>query len=659
MALPEHLGTYVYLASLNDIDSDYASRAKAYSTFNIKQSKNNAGEAIQPIQAAIDQLRNIAAVQRTKEHIAIKNYLAKIDKYIVDESIPDVLRQNLLKQRNKISNLDFNSYKSDQLDLIQAINIITQDINSYERRLKEISTPIKYSNEFQSRFEFNIQERVEHFFENSGKTTHGRNIDRDRYLSEIIDKKIATELKNFPSELTNELKAIFFIDFNNWIENRSSDKKAYTQLTLEDIEPLFKEYNQLAQNELTETHFQRLVRSQSDKVRQLALDLKQMIHSTTISDKEYQYLVKKVDERSKKRSSSSSSSKIRFQDDDITFNQAQALLKTYNYNLQQNKDRYAFTLHSRVSHGNFYEYISTILKNAINIEGNVAGDLILPIGTVTFSENEQYEQQELMNLSQNLSNVLTEDFKQQQNLTIENFDNLVKAQQELSNNMQSQLNKSKKVINEINSLNETFFIAHESTKLYRGAEQQESEFEDFHGRNMRALNALAKLYASPVIANSMIDPQLLILYLINISEATLAVNQKPLEVYLSLFAGLLMFDDIKSLTESTIKQITSNLPVSNIECLHVYNIGGIYYPISVFLDELIIQMDSIINNLSIDSSKTAKAIIIGPTPSVPENASLKDWKQLANETIQNTSIQIHFLAGFSEYISALSTNFYK
>ena len=57
--------------------------------------------------------------------MAIKNYLAKIDKYIADESIPDILKQNLLKQRSKIGNLDFNSYKSDQLDLIQAINIIT------------------------------------------------------------------------------------------------------------------------------------------------------------------------------------------------------------------------------------------------------------------------------------------------------------------------------------------------------------------------------------------------------------------------------------------------------------------------------------------------------------------------------------------------------
>ena len=83
-----------------------------------------------------------------------------------------------------------------------------------------------------------------------------------------------------------------------------------------------------------------------------------MIHSTTISDKEYQYLAKKVDERSKNRSSNDG--KIRFQGNDITFNQARALVKTYNYNLQQNDNRYAFTLHSRVSHGNFYEYITDI-----------------------------------------------------------------------------------------------------------------------------------------------------------------------------------------------------------------------------------------------------------------------------------------------------------
>ena len=45
--LPQTLGTYVYLASLNDIDRTFASKAKAYSTFNLNKSTNNiSGQSI-------------------------------------------------------------------------------------------------------------------------------------------------------------------------------------------------------------------------------------------------------------------------------------------------------------------------------------------------------------------------------------------------------------------------------------------------------------------------------------------------------------------------------------------------------------------------------------------------------------------------------------
>ena len=100
---------------------------------------------------------------------------------------------------------------------------------------------------------------------------------------------------------------------------------------------------------------------------------------------------------------------------------------------------------------------------------------------------------------------------------------------------------------------------------------------------MAAMSALTKLYASPVLSNIMPDPKKLMLYLINISNATLAKNQEPLETYLSLFAGLLMFDDIKSLAETSIQQIQNDMPTTDIDCIHVYNIGGIYFPISVIL----------------------------------------------------------------------------
>jgi len=104
---------------------------------------------------------------------------------------------------------------------------------------------------------------------------------------------------------------------------------------------------------------------------------------------------------------------------------------------------------------------------------------------------------------------------------------------------------------------------------------------------MNILSALAKLYSSPILSNSLIKPEMLITYLINISDVTLAHNKDPLETYLSLFAGLLMFDDIKTLAESGVRQITSNIETSTVDCIHVYNIDGIFIPISVILNNLI------------------------------------------------------------------------
>ena len=51
--LPQTLGTYVYLSTLADIDPDFASAAKSYSTFNPSNSINAKGETIYPIINAI------------------------------------------------------------------------------------------------------------------------------------------------------------------------------------------------------------------------------------------------------------------------------------------------------------------------------------------------------------------------------------------------------------------------------------------------------------------------------------------------------------------------------------------------------------------------------------------------------------------------------
>lgn len=650
--LPQKLGTYVYLASLSDIDPEFASKAKDYSTFNPSTSVNGKGQAIQPIYNAISQLKNIANTQAQKEHQAVQHYLNKIEVHLKNKDLPEELRKNLERQKSKIKNIDFENYKTDSLSLIQAINVATQSLNNYEKRLKEITSPTTQSWQFQQRFEFDIQSRLERFFENQGKQHSGKYISRDKKLSNLMDKEIDKSLSNFPKELANELKSLLFIDFNNWVETNSSKKTSYIQLTMNDIEPLFQEYIRLRDSQFTETHLQRVIRTSADELLSLAKDMQGFLHSTYITEKEY----KKLQELAEKGKEGKKNN-LKFRGKDITYKQVTDLIKTYNYNLEEKGQRYAFTLHSSVSHGNFYELISTFLRSAINIEANVAGDLILPIGTATFTEQEQQSQKALIGLASGMQKILSDDFNDKTQITMDTFEDAVANEQRIHTQIREKIDQTKQSLNDINDLTEQFFIAHETTKLYRGAEQKDSLFEDFHGRRMSVLSAMAKLYASPTLSNAMIDPKMMMLYLINISDATLAANKQPLETYLSLFAGLLMYDDISELATYGIQQIQSNMETSTVECLHVYNIGGVYFPISVILNDLLSQMDEIINNLEINNSRTATAELIGPTPTAPEPSTPDSWKGLANETIQATKIQIHFLAGYSQYISELFSQF--
>lgn len=652
--LPQELGTYVYFASLADVDPTFATKAKAYSTFNPSTSINAKGQAIQPIRDAIVQLQNIANTQAQKEHQAIQNYLKKIEIYIKKEELPKELRDNLSKQKEKIKNIDFENYKTDSLNLIQAINVATQSLNNYEKRLNEITTPVVQNWQFQQRFEFDIQSRLERFLQNIGKQHNRGYAPRDKALSSLIEKEWSKTFDSIPNELSNELKSLLFIDFNNWVETNSSKKISYTKLTVDDIAPLFDEYMQLYNDQFTETHLQKIIRTSNEDLLSLLKDMKDFLHSTYLTNIEYKQLSDAV-KNSKK--DSNKKSKINFRKDTISFKQAKDLVETYNYRLGDETNRYSFVLHSKVSHGNFYELISTFLRSTVNIQGNVAGDLILPIGTVTFSENEQQSQNALMDLAGGIQNILTKDFDERSQITMDNFNEAVENERKIHSNIREKINQAKQTINEISDITGQFFIAHETTKLYRGAEQLDSEFEDFHGRLMSVLSAMTKLYASPTLSSAMIDPKMMMLYLINIDDVTLAANRKPLETYLSLFAGLLMYDDISELATYGVKQIQSNIETSTIECIHVYNIGGVYFPISVILNDLISQMEQILSTLEIDNSRTATAEIVAPTPEIPEKSTPEAWTTLANKTIQATKIQIHFLAGYSQYISDLFKNY--
>ena len=650
------LGTYVYLSTLSQVDPNFAAKAKAYSTFKPSEGINARGESIAPIANAIAQLKAIAAVQAQKEHQAIEHYMAKLKKYINDDSCPKELRDKLKLQYEQLSkhNLDFNTFQTNQFDLINAINIMQQNFKLYQKRLNEIITP-EPMYKVKQRLPYDIQSRVETFLVNQSKKKQrkGKNIARDQKLKALIEKTIAAQIKGFPPELMQELISLIFVDFNFWLEEQD---QSYLNLKADDLDALFKTYEESYGHAGEETHLQKVLRTSEEELLTLAQDMQNNLHSTYLSKEEYTKLndfVKTANKQEEKKKNN-----ININGKSYSLRQATQLVDQYNKEIDENENkRFVFTFHTRTSHGNFWEMVQTVLNSGSNVSANVGADLIIPIGTVTWGERNEQNQQRLMHLSRDLGQLISDDFNKQNTITIENFNEQVKKQQDLSKSLKSRMDNTARTLTKLDEFNESFFIAHESLKLYRSSEEIDSDFEEFHGRKMNVLSALTKLYASPILADNMVDSKLLMTYLINISDATLAANQKPLETYLSIFAGLLMFDDIKSLAEAGVKEIISNINGATVECLHLYNIDGVFLPISVILNNLINQMDAVSNELaSLNNVGTATVKIEGPTPSAPETSTPDAWSNLASTVMSGTTIQIHFLAGFTNYITQLFRN---
>lgn len=653
-------GPYVYLKTLNDKYTSYAKGAASYSKFDLqKNKKNNNQQLIDPIRAAITELSNIAATQRQLEHQAIENYIKKIDAHLKANDVPQLLRQKLEKQKEAIKNIDYEKYTTSQSDLINAINIIQQDLNSYKKRLDDIRSPSSKTIT-NSKLLYNIQTRVEDFLMgDKRKKSHMKikyGLKRDIKLKEKLQKLVESRIK-YP-QLSQEIVALLFVDFNNWVENTKNI--SYTKIHPEDLDALFEEYEQgLARGERggQETHLQHIIKTNGKELLALANDMKKQLHSTYLSPQEYSALRDfanspdkfRIDKNGQQRKIQETRT---IGNQSYTKRQAKNLIETYNANIDSDGENiFAFNFHTATSHGDFFEHLRTIISSGVNVSGNVAADLIIPIGTITATKREQQQQRELMKLSHSLGQILTDDFNERRERTIENFDQQIIYAQKLSGQMQDEVEKTEKRLSKISSEDESFFIAHDSLKLYKSSETKNSTFDSFHGRELNAFSALSKLYASSQLSDSMIASKYLITYLINISDATLVNNKEPLETYLSLFAGLLMFDDIKSLTEINMNNIKNELQTSKLNCLHIYDVDGIYMPISVILYNLIEQLHDGLN--IINNANTATATINGDEPEEPEESNLADWQNLANATMSSTTIQINFLSSFTEYISNL------
>lgn len=310
-------------------------------------------------------------------------------------------------------------------------------------------------------------------------------------------------------------------------------------------------------------------------------------------------------------------------------------------------------LSSDTFHGNLYELVESVINNNAYQLGDsgAAVDVITLEITPSQQINTNAINQFAQELSNNITNFALEDTHAKDALSRE----LSSAITTMNNDIDTTLQKLDELIKNSNT-QEPLFIFHESLKLYSSIETGKSS--SFSGRTLNILTMLDYISAALGSVGINIPGSNGIMRALALNLSELAVGghvATKLEDYLSLFAGLLMFDDITNIAQEAVNKIQYD----SVNVIHLYLLNGIYVPASTILAYI---YDSCIQASNIISSGDAARIEI--QTSGADNA-IKDWltnrpsplpnvwEKIGYAAASGTQAHIIFFAGFINFISSL------
>ena len=662
--LPTGLEKYVYLASLetgSPPEKELAQFIKRELVFKNDLSAPDT-DFYENVNNALIILKQIADSEKSKEQQTIATYKQKIEKFIQDPEIPIKLKEHF-NQQLILLNQVYTGINQKEINLIKDLNLVEQDLNLFQRRIQEINAAKIDPSLVWNTLEYRQEEQLDNFFKYliTNQSSKGKKIKNENIantLKKIIKETIGSTYNDIPG-FQELLLGLLYIDFMDQIQN-NFNLDIY-KLTIDDLKAYLKQYYKNIKNEKERSNLINLLINNTEESKHLINDFSSFLGVEFIDNKEYNKLKKKIEiiqELKKQNKTASEITAIIGQSEQ----QIKDRIKMYE-NSTENADKvFTIRMKNATSHGLLNEIRRIIDKNGIDVGKNVGIDNIIPLCTFSLNADEQYIQKELLSVSRDISNILGDAFtkNQQNSINLETLKDAIEQKKLMNQQIQKKIENSGKKIYKAKGEISNTFLSFESLKLSRTHEMEQSINEDYKGRTMNILSALTKLYAAPGFSQALMNLDTLIIFLLNISKNTLGSQNKPsLETYLSLFAGILMFDDVSNIAADALKKIAKEIPLQGTtDILHVYGINNIYFPISIILNNLIIQVETALQSqltLSIDSNKTAKAHIIQPSPSFNgKNSTEEDWHNLSNKTLQSTKIQLGFLAGFTNYIGDLS-----
>ena len=320
---------------------------------------------------------------------------------------------------------------------------------------------------------------------------------------------------------------------------------------------------------------------------------------------------------------------------------------------------------AQTKHGTVYELINSL--GGVNIKANAATDVINYSIRFDLKRNDAFYDQLIGNISSEISSMV---LNQNDNVP-SNVKDIRDALDEMNQNISDLIEAAEEQQKKIGDTNlDQMFIYHESLKLYSSVETGNSKDKGFHGRSMNILSFIDFMDSAAVDGFSLaISHNLMSFIALNLMPNAVAAQLKdPLESYFSIFAGLLMFDDVRNMALEAAKLANYS---GSIKQIHLYNLNGIYVPASMVLSY-------VSDAVTAASTYVSDGIAAKATISVPSsNASYESWKAgeahgdsgrnyarnelrpehweaVAAESASSTTVTITFLAAFQDFINKLS-----
>lgn len=328
-----------------------------------------------------------------------------------------------------------------------------------------------------------------------------------------------------------------------------------------------------------------------------------------------------------------------------------------NKKMRENFQQINFTkLDYKTQHGNAQELVVSFLEeNGLTVgKRGSATDILSVFCNYEIKPDDKIIEDFLEEIGDELNNIYLNDDSSANNR------DLRKSISTMNENIDVVIAKLEEKLKELNNNNlGDFFIFHESLKLYSSIEtgvNKKFGESGFGGRNMNILSYIDFMLSACDAAgiSTPANRDLLIFLALNLSEMAIGRgNSDPLARYFSIFAGLLMFDDVINMA----KEATQDLPESSIKQVHLYNLNGVYVPASMVLSyvsdalQLGAQEATYAATASINSSGATKAINDWKNP---EHLRPEHWQEMGAAAASGTKVKIAFMSAFLSFINNLS-----